>query len=140
MTQHDYPQPIEDVDNFEFLQAWRERGEIVLQRSAQEKRCFLYPRPICPFSGRTDLEFVTASGQGKIISYSIVHRPNDPAFEKDVPILLAEVQLDEGVGILARIVETPVDNIRSGLTVITVPMPRAKEYPLPTFRILNEES
>ena len=30
-----------------------------------------------------------ASGKGRIVSYSLVYRPNDPAFNDEVPIILA---------------------------------------------------
>src|SRR5947207_531247 len=85
----DYPKPHQDEDNRPFLEGWKE-GRLMLQRSRSGGPFFFYPRPICPFTGSRDLIWVEASGQGEIVCFSLVMRPNHPAFLADVPIILAE--------------------------------------------------
>ncbi|GAA5629203.1 hypothetical protein Brsp05_04502 [Brucella sp. NBRC 12953] len=130
-----YPVPTEDDDNAAFLTAWRERGEVLLQRAAVGGKPFFYPRPICPYTGSASLVSITASGKGRILSYSLVLRPNHPAFNAEVPIILAEVELEEGATLLARILCANPDLIRTGLVVETLPRAEAARYPLPTFRL-----
>ena len=131
----DYPVPAADDDNTAFLTAWRENAEILLQVAAVGGRPFFYPRPICPYTGSSSLASITASGNGRILSYSLVLRPNHPAFNAEVPIIFAEVELQEGATMLARILCADPDRIQTGLAVETLPRAEAARYPLPTFRL-----
>lgn len=136
----DYPVPREDKDNSAFLTAWREEGKLFLQKAADGGKPFFYPRPICPYTGSRDLITITASGKGRIVSYSFVLRPNHPAFNDEVPIILAEIALDEGASLLGRIICDDKSKIASGLAVELLPPSQARRYPLPTFRLaLNSD-
>lgn len=137
---HDYPLPYEDADNRAFLSAWRENGEILLQQAVDGGRPFFYPRPICPYTGSAELMDVKASGKGTIVSYSLVLRPNHPAFNDEVPIILAEIALEEGASLLARIICENVDRVASGVAVKTLPREVAARYPLPTFQLCEVDN
>lgn len=128
------PRPYEDEDNKPFLDGWR-NGRLMLQQSRSGGPFFFYPRPICPHTGSRDLVWKQASGRGKIVSYSLVMRPNHPAFAADVPIVLAEIMLEEGASLLARVIEGQTDRVRSGAAVEILPAAEAVRYPLPTFRL-----
>lgn len=134
----DYPVPHEDEDNRGFLAAWREEGRLVLQKAARGGRPFFYPRPICPYTGSDELVSVAASGRGRIVSYSFVLRPNHPAFNDEVPIVLAEIELEEGASLLGRIVGDDTGRIASGLAVELLPPEAGKRYPLPVFRLRDD--
>ena len=129
------PTPREDEDNRAFLAAWRKEGKILLQQAAGGGKPFFYPRPLCPYTGSADLDTLIASGKGQIVSFSLVRRPNHPAFNDDVPILLAEIELAEGACLLARIICDDPGLIASGLPVETLTMSEGRRYPLPTFRL-----
>ncbi|MXQ13518.1 Zn-ribbon domain-containing OB-fold protein [Microvirga makkahensis] len=130
----DYPRPHEDEDNRPFLEAWRE-GRLMLQQSRSGGPPFFYPRPICPYTGSTDLVWKEASGRGRIVSFSIVMRPNHPSFNDEVPIILAEIALEEGASLLARVITSDASAVTSGTAVELMPRPEAARYPLPTFRL-----
>ncbi|MAY63541.1 MAG: hypothetical protein CML29_15165 [Rhizobiales bacterium] len=134
----DYPVPYEDKDNAAFLTAWREEGKLLLQKAAEGGKPFFYPRPICPYTGSRDLVSVTASGKGRIVSYSFVLRPNHPAFNEEVPIILAEIALEEGASLLGRIICDDTGRIASGLAVELLPSAEARRYPLPAFQLRAE--
>jgi uncharacterized OB-fold protein len=134
MTTPAYPRPREDDDNRAFLEAWRS-GRLLLQHCGQCQKSIFYPRPMCPHCWSTDLSNVAASGRGKIVSYSVIWRPNDPAFNDEVPILLAEVALEEGALMIARIIDTTPDRLKSGLAVVLPPPEVGSRYPLPVFRL-----
>lgn len=133
----DIPTPREDEDNRDFLAAWRDDGQILLQQAAQGGKPFFYPRPICPYTGSADLVTLTASGKGRIVSFSLVRRPNHPAFNDEVPIILAEIELAEGAALLARIVNDDPESIVCGQSVETLPSTEARRFPLPTFRVTD---
>lgn len=129
-----YPQPHEDEDNATFLAGWRE-GRLLLQRSREGGPLFFYPRPICPFTGSADLVWTEVSGRGRIVSFSIVHRPNHPSFNEEVPIILAEIMLDEGASLLGRVVGSDAGSIRTGAALELLPAEEGRRYPLPAFRL-----
>jgi hypothetical protein len=129
-----YPQPREDAINAPLLAAWRE-GRLALQRCKECGKAIFYPRPMCPHCWSEALEWFDASGRGTIVSYSLVFKPHNEAFDNELPVILVEVELEEKALMLSRIVDAKPDQVRSGLKVKIVPMPDAKRYPLPTFRL-----
>lgn len=129
-----YPQPREDADNAAFLAGWRE-GRLLLQQSRSGGPAFFYPRPICPHTGSCDLISVEATGRGEIVSFTLITRPNHPSFNEEVPIILAEIALEEGAKLLGRIIAADATAVKSRAKVETLPMPDAARYPLPTFRL-----
>jgi len=131
----DYPRPRQDEDNRPFLEGWQQ-GRLMLQRARSGGPLFFYPRPICPFTGSRDLVWVEASGRGKIVSFSLVMRPNHPAFAAEVPIILAEIMLEEGASLLARVIEPDAGRVHSGAKVALLTMPEAARYAMPTFRLV----
>jgi uncharacterized OB-fold protein len=128
-----YPQPYADADNRPLIEGWR-AGRLTLQVCGGCGRNVFYPRPVCPYCWSAELSWKAVSGRGTIASFSLVNRPNDPAFFPEVPIILAEIRLEEEVALIARIVAADPAAIRSGLSVALVSGPEAARYPLPTFR------
>jgi len=131
---HAYPQPREDRDNREFLAAWRQ-GRLLVQLCGSCGRSFFYPRPLCPHCWSEDVRFEEIDGRGEVVSFSLVHRPNQPAFLGEVPIVLAEIRLPTDITLIARIVGARPDAMRTGLAVELVSASEAARYPLPTFRL-----
>jgi len=129
----DYPQAQEDGDNRGFLEAWRD-GRLAVQVCGACGRSFFYPRPLCPYCWSDRLSWRTLPGNGEVVSFSMIYRPNHPSFLGEVPIVLAEIRVMEGVTLLARIVGTAREVVRTGMQVCLVPKLEAGRYPLPTFQ------
>lgn len=136
MTASPYPQPREDADNAAFLSAWRQ-GRLLIQHCNSCGRSIFYPRPICPYCWSANLESREAGGGGRVISYSLVRRPNDPAFNDEVPIILAEIELAEGACLLARLVGCDAAQVHSGQAVVLPPPDVCARYPLPVFQLAD---
>ena len=128
-----YPEPPVDEINREHVDAWR-TGRLTLQHCRQCATRIFYPRPMCPACWSEDLEWVEADGGGTIESFSLVYRPNHEAFFDETPIVLAEVRLEEGVSMLARVVDADTTTLRTGMAVELLSGEAARRYPLPTFR------
>jgi uncharacterized OB-fold protein len=128
-----YPQPRQDADNAAFLAAWKE-GRLLLQSCTGCGTTFFYPRSMCPSCWSTALKEITASGKGSVVSYSVIWRPTDPAFNDEVPILLAEVAVEEGATLIARIINIDHEKLHSGMAVTLPPTDVARRYPLPIFQ------
>lgn len=95
------------------------RGELRLQRCLSCDVVVWYPRGICPSCSSGELEWFTASGHGRIYSFSI-NRRGDGAFREASPFVLAYVELDEGPRVLTNIVDADVDGLEIGLSVQAV--------------------
>ena len=93
------------------------RGELLVQRC---RHCGLhqhYPRVLCGRCWRQDLDLVRSAGRGRVWTYTVVHRPGHPAWEADVPYVLALVELDEGPRLMTNVVGVPPERVRVGMRV-----------------------
>lgn len=91
--------------------------ELRLQRCRDCRKHIFYPRLVCPFCLSDNLDWVIASGKGKVYSYTVVRRAMHPAFREDVPYVLAIVQLEEGPRITTNIVGVPPQEVRVDMPV-----------------------
>jgi uncharacterized OB-fold protein len=74
------------------------------------------PKEYCPSCQRRDWEPVDLRGTGTIASYTVIRVPprGGPA---EAPYAVAVVRLDEGVSLLGRLVDVPMDAVKTGLAV-----------------------
>lgn len=87
----------------EDLEYWEaaNRKEFLIKHCSSCNTSHFYPRPHCPFCGNQTTEWKTASGAGKIYSFSVAR--NAPR-----PLAPALVQLSEGPVILTSIVDADI--------------------------------
>ena len=71
------------------------------------------PGPTCVECGLFDRGHVVAAGTGTVFSY-VVHR-HPPVPGKELPIVIALVDLDEGVRMVGEVVDVPDDEIEIGM-------------------------
>ncbi len=66
-----------------------------------------------------EVEWVQSKGEGSVYSYTVVRRvvANSPDFQRDIPFVVAEVDLDEGVRIYARVEGVKPEDVRVGMRV-----------------------
>jgi uncharacterized OB-fold protein len=81
---------------------------LVIQWCRACARHYFYPRTHCPRCGSSDVDWREVSGRGRLISYVINHRPMPPT-EDGAPLVIALVELDEGVRMLTNIVGTSAE-------------------------------
>lgn len=131
-----YPQPTLSEANRTLIESWK-RGELVLQHCGACSHVIFFPREVCPQCWSTHLEWKKHSGSGRVVSYARVYSHVTEPFVNESPVTLAEIELDDGGAMLARIVDVSQEaEIRSGAAVELVPMPQAERYTLPTFRLV----
>lgn len=71
------------------------------------------PGPACPACGALDRGYVVAAGEGTVFSY-VVHR-HPPVPGKELPIVIALVDLDEGVRMVGEVRGVAEDEIAIGM-------------------------
>ena len=59
------------------------------------------PGPSCPSCGSFDRTYVVASGLGTVFSYVVHHHPPVPG--KELPLVIALIDLDEGVRMVGEV-------------------------------------
>ena len=74
------------------------------------------PKELCPECGARRWEPVPLSGEGTIASYTII-RVAPRGHADEAPYAIAAVRLREGVSLLGRVVDVPLDALAIGLAV-----------------------
>jgi uncharacterized protein len=78
------------------------------------------PGPACPDCGALDRGHVVASGRGTVYSY-VVHR-HPPVPGKELPIVIALIDLDEGVRMVGEVVDGESDDGEDDAIEIGMPL------------------
>jgi len=73
------------------------------------------PGPMCPQCNETKPKHVVASGLGEVYSYVVHHHPPVPGHT--LPFVIALVELEEGVRLLAELVDVAPEDVQVGLPV-----------------------
>lgn len=89
----------------------------------------LPPREFCPQCGQRGWEPVPLSGEGTIASYTVI-RVAPARHAAEAPYAVAVVRLREGVSLLGRVVDIPLERLSIGLPVRFRPLVRGPETAL----------
>lgn len=90
------------------------------------------PQAFCRQCLSEGLSWVDSSGVGRIYSYTVVWRPQTPAF--DVPYVVAIVDMDDGYHMLSNITDCEPDDVAVGMLVEVWFDDLAPGVTLPKFR------
>ena len=91
------------------------------------------PSQSCPHCLAADFAFVPVSGRGKVFSFVTFHRVYHPAFEQEVPYVVALVELEEGPRLLTNIVGVTPDKVSCEMPVKVVFDDVAENLAVPKF-------
>lgn len=130
-TARPLPQPTEWSEGF-----WQAcaRGELVIQRCEDCLRLRHYPQPMCPHCRSTRSDWHRVSGRGSVYSYAVCHRAFHPAFAGAVPYVVATIELEEGVRMVADLAGVEPERVRIGMPVRVAFERVTDEIALPRFR------
>lgn len=112
-------------------------GELRIQRCNACGDLRFPPGPACQSCDAFDRGHQVAAGTGTVFSY-VVHR-HPPVPGKELPIVIALVDLDEGVRMVGEVVDVPAEEMRIGMR-LRVDFHRIDdELTLPIWRAVEEE-
>ena len=120
-----------------FWQGCRD-GVLLLQRCRGCGNVQYYPRSVCAACLSSDLGWRRASGRGRIHSFTTVHRATGPAFEDDLPYVVAVIELEEGPRMVSRITGGDPARLAVDLPVEAAFERVSDEFVLPVFRPVPE--
>jgi uncharacterized protein len=110
---------------------------LLLQRCADCGRIRHYPRPLCDGCLSFASDWVEASGEATVHSWTVAHHPFHPAFRAELPYTLVTADLPEGVRLLAQLRGAGPEVLRSGLRLRLDYEDIDLELTLPVFRLVE---
>ncbi|WP_408011257.1 Zn-ribbon domain-containing OB-fold protein [Pseudalkalibacillus sp. A8] len=110
------PTPVVDEDSKIFWQSCKDK-KLMIQQCDECYEYIFYPRIICPYCTSEKISWVESQGIGTVYSYTIVRKPVSPAFTKDVPYVVAMVELNEGVRMMTHIINVDIEKVQCGMKV-----------------------
>jgi uncharacterized OB-fold protein/acyl dehydratase len=108
------PRPSINRDNQFFWDGAR-RHELRVQVCSNCAETFFPPKPRCSGCGSFDLGYRVSSGRGVVYAWAVPHHPPAPGF--GYPLLVALIELEEGVRIVSNVVNIERQHLRIGLPV-----------------------
>ncbi len=118
MTSDTYDKPVPEptADSAPFWEGLSQH-RLMLQKCSGCGRIRHYPRPLCDSCYSFDVNWVQASGRGKVHSWTVTYHAFVPGFRDLVPYVLATVDLEEGVRMNAQLRGVDPEAVRIGLPV-----------------------
>jgi uncharacterized OB-fold protein/acyl dehydratase len=118
----------------EFFWAGTRAGELRIQRWGDTLR---HPPGPMPPDGDLDRvpDYVVATGRGEVYSYVVHHHPPLPG--KDLPFVVALVELEEGVRVLGELIDVEPEQVHIGQSVEVTFLRVEDEVTLPAWRAVS---
>jgi uncharacterized OB-fold protein len=79
------------------------------------------PKELCPQCHERRWELVPLDGSGTVVSFTVIRIPPRGRLA-EAPYAVAVVRLAEGVSLLGRVVDIPLEDLRAGLPVRFSPL------------------
>jgi uncharacterized OB-fold protein len=131
----DYKKPLPQIEPY--TQAFwdgAKDGKLLVQTCMACDARIFFPRKQCPECWSTDLDWIEASGKGEIYAYSVTYEGVEAVFKEDLPIVLAWVDLPEGIRMQTNIVNCDPDTVEIGQQVEVVFESVTDDISLPYFQ------
>jgi uncharacterized OB-fold protein/acyl dehydratase len=130
------PRPITTPDTEHFWKGLIDR-QVLIQQCTDCDKLRHPPTPMCPHCHSMKWHTRPAAGRGTIHSFALIHQPRLPGFEYPLPVVL--VDLEEGVRLLANLVDADAGEVAVGREVVLDFREIAPDFVLPTFRLAEGE-
>jgi len=127
------PAPAPTVETSPYWEGCKLR-ELRIQRCAACGHFQFFPRIYCTRCFGEHVEWVAASGHGRVLSFTVVRRPVSPAFAADVPYVVALVTLAEGPTMMTNIVGCAPERVTIGMQVVVTFEDWTADIAIPKFQ------
>lgn len=75
------------------------------------------PRILCAACGAREWSWAPTAGRGRVYTWTVTHRPTDPAFAEHLPYAVLVVELEEGPRVVGNLVGLDPSELRLDLAV-----------------------
>ncbi len=86
---------------------------------------------MCPTCHSVEHDWMELTGRGTVYSYSVLHHPQNPAF--DYPVIAVIVETTEGVRIVSTLVDVSPEQVAIGMPVSVRFEPTLHDMAVPVF-------
>lgn len=131
LEQLNAPGPLPTAISRPFWQAAAQH-RFMLQQCTHCSQWVFYPRGHCPHCWGGKLEWKSASGLGRLRSFSVVHRPGHAAWKTLAPYALGIIELAEGPTMLSTLPVAQPELLQVGMPV-AVQFVHIGQFALPMF-------
>ena len=114
-----------------------QQQKLLLQHCRACGKFWFPPSARCHHCLSPDFAWEEVSGEGRIYSFVVYHRLYHPAFEQDLPYVVALIELREGPRLLTNIVGAPWQNVRCDQPVHVVFETATPGATLPQFTLIE---
>ena len=130
---YEKPLPRPNGDTGPFWEGCKEH-QLRFQRCSSCGHVRWPPSVICPICHSSEMEWIVASGKGRIYSFVVYHVAFHPAFQNDIPYVTAIVKLSEGPRILTNIVGCNPSELKCDMPVKVEWDDITDKFSLPKFK------
>ena len=127
------PIPVPAEITAPFFDGARE-GKLMLQHCTSCDGWSFPVRERCPHCFANALEWRQASGRGTLYTFAIMHQVMNPGFASSVPYNVSQIDLEEGVRMVANVVGVTNDALRIGMKLEAVFEDVGETVRIPKFR------
>jgi hypothetical protein len=116
----DAPRPLPSLRKEIDATFWRAASEerLLIQQCGDCGGKQFVPRSWCSYCGADEVEWIESAGDGEVYSFTVIRRaPAYPAFEEEIPYVVAYVELDEGVRVCTNVVGCEPEDVEIGTPV-----------------------
>ena len=131
----DYKKPLPEIQPFSqaFWDGTKAR-KLLIQYCDDCDANIFYPRRDCPHCWRQNLAWIEAKGIGEVFSFTVTYEGVEAMFEDDLPIILAWIDLPEGIRMNTNLLECEAEQVYIGMPVEVIFRDVTDEITLPFFR------
>ena len=109
-------------------------GKLLVQNCNDCKKPIFFPRDRCPHCWSQNLGWNEASGKGIVYAFSITYEGVEKAFVEDLPIVLAWIDLPEGVRMQTNIIDCDPEAVSIGMDVEVTFVDLTDDISMPYFK------
>ncbi|MBI2160183.1 MAG: Zn-ribbon domain-containing OB-fold protein [Candidatus Rokubacteria bacterium] len=117
---------VEPVVTLRHFFARAREGQLTGVRCEKCGELAIPPKALCPACGERAWQPVPLAGEGTIASFTVI-RVAPRAWAAEAPYAVAVVKLKEGVSLLGRVVDIPLEKLAIGLPVRFRPLIRDEQ-------------
>lgn len=115
-------------------------GKLVLQKCGRCATFQFQPKPWCIECGSRDLKWTDAKPTGTVYAFTISRSVamNFPGWEKELPVLLCLIDLDDGCRLYGQVTDCAPDKIHIGMRVAVHFKGISEDAGIPKFRPVGD--
>jgi enoyl-CoA hydratase/carnithine racemase/uncharacterized OB-fold protein len=131
------PIPVIQPWTTEFWKATKQ-GRLLVQHCNDCGSNIFFPKKVCPECWSENLTWIESDGKAKVYTFTMMLDMVEPKFIKDLPYVLAMVDLPEGIRMTTRIVNCKPESVAIGMNVEVVFQDVSSDCALPLFQPTDE--